>query len=104
LETQYPRTGHEPNRAICEAYQQFPKACFVVSQIKSPSIRICNPELSKNNAAGFYSDGAFFVGLITDALAVSASESFRSCKLAAILESNTEPNFSGIGHGSCVFS
>jgi hypothetical protein len=41
---------------------------------------------------------------ITGALWVSASESFRKHKLTDILESNTEPNFSGIGHGSCVFS
>jgi hypothetical protein len=45
--------------------------------------------------------GLFF---ITDALAVSASESFRSCKLADILESNTEPDFSGTWHGGDAFS
>ena len=44
------------------------------------------------------------VPVITGALWVSASESFRSCRLADISETNTAPNFSGIGHGSCVFS
>jgi len=42
--------------------------------------------------------------LITDAAAVSASQSFRNGRLADIFESNTEPEFSGIGHDDCAFS